>query len=247
MKKVFKWIGIILGTLLIIGIITVLIMSEPVPEGKEGAAADELAQCMEKAINKTAWDSTRYVQWTFSGIHDYVWNKEAHIVEVKWSDYRVLFRPDELKGKAWKNGQSLSEEDAQEKVQKAWSFFANDSFWLNAPAKVFDPGTRRSLVKTEEGNDALLISYDSGGVTPGDQYLWLLDENCLPYAWKMWVKIVPIEGIETTWAGWQTLSTGALISTEHSLKGLPVEVTNVKGAQSLVELGLEENLFVEID
>ncbi|MEM1328468.1 MAG: hypothetical protein AAGI23_21110 [Bacteroidota bacterium] len=241
MKKALKWIGIVLGVLIVIAVAAVLILSEPLPEGEQGEAADALARRVEAAINKEAWDSTRYVQWTFVGIHHYIWDKENHIVDVRWGDNRVLLNPNEISGKVWEDGQEVTGDAASKKVQQAWSFFANDSFWLNAPAKVFDPGTERRLVKIEDGSEALLISYTSGGVTPGDSYLWLLDENDLPKAWKMWVKVVPIKGLENSWEGWTTLSTGAKIATAHSV--VPVTITNLEAGQSLGELGLEEDMF----
>jgi hypothetical protein len=241
--KVLKWIGIVVGALIAIGIVAVLILSEPLPEGEKGAAADALARRVEQAINKSAWDSTRYVQWTFSGLHDYTWDKEQHLVNVRWGDTRVLLNPNELTGEVWEDGERVTGEDAAKKVQQAWSFFANDSFWLNAPAKVFDPGTERTLVQQEDGSEALLISYTSGGVTPGDSYLWLLDENDLPYAWKMWVKIVPIKGIETSWEGWTTLEGGAKIATQHELGPVPIQITNLAAGQRLSDLGLGEDEF----
>ncbi|MEZ4952350.1 MAG: hypothetical protein R2825_02080 [Saprospiraceae bacterium] len=36
------------------------------------------------------------------------------------------------------------------------------------------------------------MQYKTGGVTPSDSYVWLLDENGQPTAWKMWVSITSI-------------------------------------------------------
>ena len=38
----------------------------------------------------------------------------------------------------------------------------------------------------------------SSGVTPGDSYLWVLDDK-LPTAWRLWVSVVPIPG----WTSWR--------------------------------------------
>ena len=75
---------------------------------------------------------------------------------------------------------------ADELLQRAWVHFANDGFWLAAPFKVRDPGTSRALVKTDDGRDALLVTYGSGGVTPGDAYLWHLGHDGLPTRYEMW-------------------------------------------------------------
>lgn len=54
-----------------------------------------------------------------------------------------------------------------------------------APYKVFDKGVERTLIKTKNNKDVLLVTYTSGGSTPGDSYLWLLDDNEKPNAFKI--------------------------------------------------------------
>lgn len=107
-----------------------------------------------------------------------------------------------------------SETDLKEVCAKAWRYWCNDSFWLNPVSKIFDAGTERRLVDWH-GDDALLVTYTSGGATPGDSYLWLLDENNRPKSWKMWVSIIPIGGLKFSWDEWAILETGAQISTHH--------------------------------
>jgi len=180
MKKALKIIGIGIGILILGGGIALWIAHEPRPEGEEGAEADALAERMLDAINYTAWDTTRWVQWTFAERHHFVWDKDRHLVQVEWENNRVLLNPNEISGKAYVEGTAASDDKNSELVQTAWEYFANDGFWLNAPAKVFDPGTSRSIVELKDGTQGLLLSYSSGGVTPGDAYLWLLDEQGLP-------------------------------------------------------------------
>lgn len=225
-----------------------LIFNEPLPQGEKGAAADALAEKVCTAINKSAWDSTGVVQWTFRDSHHFLWDKKRNWVRVQWSDNEVFVVLDELKGVAFKNGKKLEGKQADKLVQKAWSFFANDSFWLNAPSKVFDKGTERRLVKMDNGEEALLITYASGGVTPGDSYLWILDENGLPKSWKMWVKIIPIGGVQTTWQDWTTLETGAKVAQNHYFnKKINVPITNLKAAKDLKTFGLEQDPFKKVN
>ena len=184
MKKIAKYI---LASVVLIFVLSVggcFIFSKSLPTGTNTEKADELAQKMFSAINKTAWDSTEAVSWTFMGVHHYLWDKKRHLTEVRWKDYKVLVDINAQTGKAWQNGLLIdSEKKTAKLVNKAWKFWVNDSFWLNAPAKAFDGGTSRSIVEQEDGSEALLVSYASGGATPGDSYLWLLDENGLPTAW----------------------------------------------------------------
>ncbi|MGB0930040.1 MAG: hypothetical protein ACPGVB_04650 [Chitinophagales bacterium] len=250
--KKFKWlkrIGIFLGILVAaIGILFV-VSNESLPQGKTGSEADALAQKVLTAINKTAWDNTGAITWNFAGRHDFVWDKKRHFTEVKWEDNRVLINLHEpIKGIAYKAGTAIVDKSENDKlVQEAWSYWANDSFWLNAPAKVFDAGTGRSIVKLDDGSDGLMITYSSGGVTPGDSYLWILDKDGLPKSYKMWVQIIPIGGAEATWTEWKTLSTGAKISTSHKLGPIDIAVTNLKGATTLSELVEGEDMFAELE
>ena len=113
----------------------------------------------------------------------------------------------------------MTGEVKEEKLTTARNYFYNDSFWLIAPFKVRDPGTIREYVNFD-GKDALLVTYTSGGATPGDSYLWILDENNRPLSWKMWVSIIPFGGMETSWESWEKFH-DAWISTLH--KG-PVDI-----------------------
>lgn len=243
MRKILLITGIVLASLAVLAVIAGLIANEPRPEGKPGPAADALAHKMQAAVNIAAWDSTRYVRWSFPRGHHFFWDRQAEQVQVKWDDMEVLLSTDGPVGKVWEKGQPLSGEAAEAALQKAWAYFCNDSFWLNAPAKVFDPGTKRSLVQAEDGREALLVEYESGGVTPGDAYLWLLDEDGLPEAYKMWVSIIPVGGIKATWEGWIELSTGAKIAASHLIGPSSLVLENISGGNRLSDVGLEKDPF----
>lgn len=243
MWKILKWTGIVLGGLFALATAAAFFINEPLPEGRPGPEADQLAREMLAAVNKEAWDSTRYVRWSFPGGHRYVWDKFRQRVQVEWGDVRVQLHTGTQAGRAWKGGEEQEGAAAEELRAKAWSFFCNDSFWLNAPAKAFDPGTTRSLVDLGHGQRGLLVRYSSGGVTPGDAYLWMLDKGGLPLSWKMWVSILPVGGLEASWEGWVTLETGARVATRHHIGFLTVEVSDVSGGNSLQSIGLGQNPF----
>jgi hypothetical protein len=44
----------------------------------------------------------------------------------------------------------------------------------------------------QDNQEALMITYASGGSTPGDSYVWFVDQNYMPKAWRMWVSIIPV-------------------------------------------------------
>ena len=215
--KILKIISVVLVVIAASLGLTVWIVSEPLPEGEQGPAAEDLADKMLMAINKPAYDSLTELRWTFRGEHHYIWDKQANVVNVRWNDFEVDLDPGSLTGTAKKNEVLLDGAAHQQAIDKAWAFFANDSFWLVAPYKLRDPGTSRSVVETTDG-PALLVTYSSGGVTPGDSYLWILDESGRPTSWKMWVSILPVKGLEFTWEGW-TQYGGAWFAPDHQGPG----------------------------
>lgn len=244
-----KWLKISLG--LIAGLVLILIVAgmiihEPRPELVPSEEADQLAEKMLEAVNKPAWDTTHWVQWTFAGRNSFVWDRERNLVQVKWGDDQMaLIDPSKRTGMAFSAGQEVQGSKQDKMIQKALSFFYNDSFWFIAPTKVFDPGTQRGLVELpDEEGQGLLVSYSSGGVTPGDAYLWILDENGLPKAYQMWVSILPVGGIKAEWKDWKSLSTGAQYAASHILFGsYNAEVSNVKSGMDWKALGLTQDPF----
>lgn len=228
MKKLFKILGIIVVIIIAALTIGYLVINESLPEGKSGAEADAMAERMMTAMNYEAWEATETVSWTFRGGHDYEWNKAEDVVTVRWDEHEVVLNTDAQSGIV-SNGGNYSFEEVNGLVQTAIDYFNNDSFWLAAPFKAFDPGTERSIVELSDGRKGLMVTYTSGGSTPGDSYVWILDENDRPTAIKMWVSILPLGGMEFTWENYITLPSGAMVAKDHILGGgMNVELTNIK-------------------
>ncbi len=228
MKKFLKIIVIVL----VLAVAAIFIFgysnSEDLPKGEKGKNADDLATKMLTALNKDAYDTTKIIEWSFKGVHTYKWYKQEHKVEVTWDNNKVvLFTKATEKSVVYIDGKETKNDEI---LNKAIGYFNNDSFWLIAPYKVFDPGTERSIVSYND-KDALLITYTSGGSTPGDSYLWILDENYLPVSYKMWVKIIPVGGMEATWTNWITTEAGFKLPTTHTLTsvGMELDMGTVKG------------------
>lgn len=245
--KVLKWLGFsvlgILAILLIIGIS----LHQSLPKGETGPAADQIARDMLGALNEKAWDSTRYISWTFRGVNHYFWDKDNDHVEVQWEDIKVLIHTKSLTGKVYQGNTLFEGPEKDELFQKAWTIFCNDSFWLCAPFKAFDPGTNRSLVTRADQAKAFIVTYESGGVTPGDSYLWTLDEKNIPVSCEMWVSIIPFGGLKSTWSDWETLPTGALMARNRQIYDrIDIPVTNIKAGQTLEQVDRERSPFDEL-
>ncbi|NNK28550.1 MAG: hypothetical protein HKP06_09945 [Flavobacteriaceae bacterium] len=235
-KKTFKIIGglivfITLPSLLFFGFLY-LKYDEDLPKGISGEKADLLANKMLDALNHEAYEATNYIEWTFKGRHHFKWEKDENICDVQWAEYKVRVHLDDtIKSRAYVHNFEVKGLQRKELLKKAIDYFNNDSFWLVAPYKVYDPGVERSLITQEDGSEALLVTYTSGGNTPGDSYLWLLDETGKPYGFKMWTSIIPIQGFPASWSDWKTTESGAQLPTHHKLLFLGLDMGEVKGTK----------------
>lgn len=232
LKKILKIIGgvVVFFTLPTLLLFTFLYFkyNEELPTGTQGQAADVLATKMLNVLNHDAYNATDYIEFTFKKRHHYKWNKANNTCEVYWKNIKVdldLVNHDE--SKVFINDVEYNQEDTHDYIHKAENYFNNDTFWLVAPYKVFDEGVERRLVKTEDNKDALLVTYTSGGTTPGDSYLWHFDDNGKPNSFQMWVDILPIDGLEATWSDWTTTETEAQLPIFHKLLFLGLEIDDL--------------------
>ncbi len=230
-KKIFKLLKILVLSilaLLVIAIATLyLSLNKQLPEGISGSDADNFALKIQEAVKHDRYLDTDYIQWSFRNKHHYLWNKQQGIAKVQWDNhtaYLDLNNPDN----SYLENKNIKKEEKQELIATAFAYFNNDSFWIVAPHKLFDKGVTRQLVTLENNSKGLLVTYNSGGTTPGDSYLWKVDKNYVPKSYQMWVSIIPIGGIEATWRGWTTTESGAYLSQKHELLGFGIPISNLR-------------------
>jgi len=201
--------------------------NEDLPTGNQGKHADALATKMLNTLNYEAYKATNYIEFTFKRRHHFKWKKSENTCEVYWKNFKVnLDLNNHVNSMAYENEHEI---ESTELIQKALDYFNNDTFWLVAPYKAFDTGTERRLVKIDNNKEALLITYTSGGSTPGDSYLWYLNDEGKPISFKMWTSILPIDGLEASWNDWVTTESGAQLPTFHKLMILGLEIDDVIG------------------
>ena len=176
--------------------------------------ADELANKILKAIHHKAYKNTRYIEWSFGGRRHYKWDKEKHIVNVSWDTIRVNLQPNQLEKSSVYFNKKQNVADSKI-VKKALNLFNNDSFWLVAPHKLFENGIIRNIQKVDD-KDALLVKYTTGGSTPGDSYLWILDSNYVPKSYKMFVPSMKMNGVNATWEDWKLTESKTFLPTNHT-------------------------------
>lgn len=233
---------VLLGVLVAgIGALVMALRHARPADGTSGPEADDLGHALERAVDKDAWDRTGAVRWTFTAMkHQHLWDKNRQFARVRWDDLEVLVDINNKTGRAYRKGVEVQSEEAKGLVEKGYAFWANDSFWLNPVVKLFDPGVVRTLVSLADGARGLMVGYSSGGVTPGDNYLWIPSADGKPEAWRMWVSVFPIsgiKGIEFRLGDWTRLQTGAQLATRHrTALGAAIALDDVAGAASLAEL-----------
>ncbi|WP_242086971.1 hypothetical protein [Aestuariivivens sediminis] len=231
-KKITK---IVVGVIVFLTLPSILLYcflyfkyNEPLPQGYSGQQADALAHKMLESLNHEAFEKTTYLEWTFNNRRHYEWHKGKQNCDVLWEDFRVnLNFNNPNKHKAYVHGFIKDGEMANELIAKAINYFNNDSFWLIAPYKIFEDGVKRQLVPYNN-TDALLVTFTKGGSTPGDSYLWLLDDNNKPIAFKMWTSLLPIDGLEASWSDWTITNSGAQLPTFHKLLFFGFEIDDIK-------------------
>ena len=231
-QKLKKILKIVIGLVIFFTLPTLLFFgflyfkyNEPLPDGQKGIKADQLATRMLNILDYDAYKATDYLEWTFKGRNKYKWYKTNNRCEVYWSSFKVDLDLNNIENsKVFIANQIYNGIEKQDYIDKAESYFNNDSFWLVAPYKVFDNGVERKIVKTEDGESALLVTYNSGGTTPGDSFLWHFDASGKPVSFQMWVEILPIEGLKATWDNWITTESGAQLPTTHKLLFLSLDM-----------------------
>lgn len=242
MKRWLQRVGIVvLGLILAVGILAVgarFALAKPLPEGTPGPEAEALADRMATAIDADGWAATGAVRWTIFG-HQYLWDRERNLVRYEDGRGVVLTEGWRPMGRAFRDGEEVGGRWKDKRVAHAYASFVNDAFWAFAPTKVRDEGTSRSRV----GPDELLVQYGSGGVTPGDAYLWELGPDGLPVAFRIWARVLPIPGVRVEWTDWTTLATGVKVATRRSAGAVGFTVTDLAAAAHLTDLVPGEDPF----
>lgn len=187
------------------------------PAAAQGSpSADPVADRVLQALGgKEAWDSTRYIRFTFAGRRSHWWDKHTgrHRVEGQTREgekYVVLENVNTKEGMAWLNGQQAEGDKAKELLERAYGAWINDTYWLFMPYKLQDPGVTLTYDGTEtiDGKtyDKLALSFQNVGLTPGDHYwAWINRATGLMDRWAYITEDMPKEGPPTVWLweGWQ--------------------------------------------
>lgn len=192
----------LLAAVLVGGLLWTGCTSESTPEGSETVAptdtivletrADSVAHRLLQAHGADAWASAPYLRFNFSfetpdgtqTIARHLWNRNTGEYRMEWStgpdsSYVALVNAREeqdgrLSGTVYLNGTELDGSDGKTAREQAYARFANDTYWLLSPLKVFDSGVNRTYLpdSSTAKHDVIRLTFDDVGRTPGDRY-WL--------------------------------------------------------------------------
>jgi hypothetical protein len=185
-------------------LLVVLVARVPAARAEPDAKAVAVGKAMWEALGGDAgWQKARYFRF------DFVVEKGGKPVATRahyWDRYTGRYRVDgEEKGKPWRvylnvndktgvafvDGKKVTDAAQTKKwLEDAYGAFINDSYWLLAPYKIFDPGVSLSYAGEDKGPagetcDVLKLSFGNVGLTPKDVYWQMVDRKThLLAAWK---------------------------------------------------------------
>jgi hypothetical protein len=99
------------------------------------------------------------------GNHHYLWDKKKQFSSSAMEYQKRCFNSQTMEGIAYQDNKKTGS-DKTDAIKTANDYFNNDSFYIVLQIKLRDPGTSRSIVMQDE-KEALMVTYTSGGSTPG--------------------------------------------------------------------------------
>jgi hypothetical protein len=183
--------------------------------------ADSIAyRAVEASGGFAAWEALPALRFEFGIEREgqqrvaarHYWNKSHNRYRVEWpgggdTTYVALFSPWPDDVRTFADGQPLEGGAAEAAAATARRRTINDTYWLLAPLKLFDPGVSRAYApdSSDATTDAIRLSFDGVGLTPGDRYWLFIDRETGEL--RRWTFL--LEGDEAPrsfrWTAYQTL------------------------------------------
>jgi hypothetical protein len=220
-----------------------LFLAASAVSGGEDRKAVEVGNAMIAAMGGEAgWQKARYFRFDFTVIRD---GKTAASFSHWWDRYDGRYRVEGVgrDGAPWKavfnvktkegeyfvNGVRAAGETKAKGLEDAYGRFINDTYWLLAPWKVFDPGVHleyAGVVRDSDGRDCdeIKLSFENVGLTPKDVYWLDIDRTTHRLAqWKFVLNGSTEPPSIFDWKDWRRFGPIEL-STSKPSRGRPVEI-----------------------
>ncbi len=152
--------------------------------------ADSLAAAvLDAAGGAEAWQSLPFLAFEFGAERDgersttaaHVWDRMTGAYRVEWThrDTAIvaLFNVRTREGRIFADGSELPSEAARPFLDRAYTRFINDTYWLLMPVKLLDPGVNRHYEadSSDAETEVLRLTFGQVGLTPGDTYWVYVD------------------------------------------------------------------------
>jgi hypothetical protein len=207
-------------------------------------AADEKADAVAKELvaslgGPAAWEKARQFRFDFvvesegkrvAEFH-HVWDRYTGDYRLLGTDksgapYAVYLNVNTHQGTAFVNGRPVDGDEKAKLLENAYGRFINDSYWLLAPWKVFDPGVHRDYDGEKPGPDGapcdvVKLSFEGVGMTPKDLYwLWITRDGHRMVQWQYVLGGAAEEPTTALWKDWRTFG-GISLAVEKVITGRP--------------------------
>jgi hypothetical protein len=224
------------------------------------AKADAIGHDLIAALGgESAWEKARQFQFDFCVVKEgkeisrfsHVWDRYTGDYRLKGVDkagapYVVYFNVNTRAGEAFVNGVKAEGAEKARRLEGAYGRFINDTYWLLAPWKIFDPGVHRAYVGEKpcpNGGDCdvLKLSFDDVGMTPKDIYwLWITRDGRRMVQWQYVLGGALEEPTTVAWTDWKKFD-GMMLSLDKPMSGKPFEIRFDRVA---VSSDRDDSLFV---
>jgi hypothetical protein len=211
--------------------------------GERDAKADQVGKELIASLGgEAAWEKAREFRFDFvvenagkiAGRRSHAWDRYAGDYRLSGTDksgapYSVYFNVNTRQGQAFVNGKRVEGEEAEKLVKAAYAGFINDTYWLLAPWKIFDPGVHLAYdgEKVCPGGgtcDVLKLSFDNVGLTPKDVYwLWVTRDGRQMVQWQYVLKGAEEPPTTVLWKDWRKIG-GVALSMEKPMEGKPTVI-----------------------
>ena len=223
--------------------IALMLLAGAATAGQRDPKADAVGRELIAAMGgETSWEKARQFQFDFVVVKEgqpvarfsHAWDRYTGDYRVKGVDkagapYTVLFNVNTKQGRAWVNGVAVEGAEKEKRIEAAYGRFINDTYWLLAPWKIFDPGVNLAYdgEKPCPGGgtcDVLKLSFQGVGLTPKDVYwLWITKDGRRMLQWQYVLGGASDPPTTAAWKDWQKMG-GIMLSMDKPMMGEPFEI-----------------------
>jgi hypothetical protein len=214
------------------------------PDARAAAVGKELIAALG---GEAAWEKARLFRFDFLVLREgkeasrfrHAWDRYTGDYRLQGTDktgapYTVHLNVNTREGRVFVNGRPAEGADADALLKSAYARFINDSYWLLAPWKIFDPG----VVLAYDGEkpcpgelpggavcDVLRLSFgENVGLTPKDLYwLWITRDGRRMVQWQYVLGGAQEPPTTALWRDWQSFQ-GVSLALEKEILGRPVVI-----------------------